>query len=61
VMESLEIIQKDTTSGWWAVIHNGKEVYSSDGIGSVISWLRDFSVFSDWETIPIYLKPQTRS
>jgi hypothetical protein len=60
-MESLEIIQKDTTSGWWAVLHNGREVYSSDGLHSVISWLRDYSTFQDWESVRLLLKPQTRS
>ena len=60
-MESLEIIQKDTTNGWWAVIHNGREVYSSDGLQSVMSWLRDHSRFKDWEVVTLYLKPQPRS
>lgn len=58
-MESLEIIQEDTTSGWWAVIHNGSTVYRSDALSGVVSWLRG-SVFKDWGSVQIHIQPQDR-
>lgn len=45
-MDTIEIKQKDTVDGWWAVVHNDREVYSSDVLGNVINWLRHYSGFS---------------
>lgn len=56
-MESLEIIQEETTSGWWAVIHNGRTAYRSDALNGVMSWLRT-SAFKDWGSVPIHIQPQ---
>lgn len=59
-MESLEIFQDETACGWWVVAHNGNEIYRSDALSGVVSWLRGYSQFKDWETITLYLQPRAR-
>jgi hypothetical protein len=60
-MESVEIVQEDTESGMWAVLHNGRKVYGSSDLGALVNWIRHYSNFKDWPTIDLYIAPRAFS
>jgi hypothetical protein len=57
-MRSLEIYQDGTTNSWWVVVANGEDVYRSDGLHSVVSWLRS-SQYADWGVAYFDIQPRS--